>query len=80
VDITEQVFDDEADTPTRAEAYPGDMTSPEPATRPWQDLPDRVPTEDLVEEVVAEAAPDLMPDYLRIYYSGGFNGPGAPVG
>jgi hypothetical protein len=56
------------------------MTSPEHATRPWQDLPQRVPVEDLVEETAADPAPDLMPDYLRFYYSGGFNGPGAPVG
>jgi UDP-N-acetyl-D-mannosaminuronic acid transferase (WecB/TagA/CpsF family) len=58
------------------------MTSPAPEreSRTWQDLPDRVPAEDLVEELAAEAAPDLLPDYLRIYFSGGFNGPGVPAG
>jgi hypothetical protein len=81
-DITEQVFDTERDTPTAVRSYRKDMTSPEPerATRAWQDLPDRVPTQDLVEEIAAKAAPELMPAYLRFYYSGGFNGPGAPIG
>jgi len=56
------------------------MSQPERPSRPWQDLPDRVPAEDLVEETAAEPAPELLPDYLRIYYSAGFNGIGAPVG
>ena len=65
------------------------MTAPEPAPEPvpgtgrprtWQDLPERVAAEDLVEEMTAEAAPDLLPEYLRMYYSGGFNGPGVPAG
>lgn len=68
--------------------YRADMRSPEPEPEPaserlartWQDLPDRVPAEELVEEITASAAPELLPDYLRIYYSGAFNGPGAPVG
>jgi hypothetical protein len=80
VDITEQVFDTEADTPRRFQGYRGDMTSSDLATRTWQDLPDRVPAEELVEEIAAEAAPELLPDYLRLYYSGGFNGPGVPAG
>jgi hypothetical protein len=58
------------------------MSPPEPQrlSRTWQDLPDRVPAKDLVEETAAEPAPELLPDYLRIYYSAGFNGIGAPVG
>lgn len=61
------------------------MTSPERALlaardRAWQDLPDRVPAEDLVEEISADPAPDLLPDFLRIHYTNAFNGPGAPVG
>jgi hypothetical protein len=58
------------------------MSPPEPErlSRIWQDLPDRVPAQDLVEETAADPAPELLPDYLRIYYSGGFNGIGAPVG
>jgi hypothetical protein len=81
-DITEQVFDTVRDTPWAAEGYRECMTSPELERPPraWQDLPDRVPAENLVEEIAAEAAPELLPDYLRIYYSAGFNGPGAPVG
>ena len=83
-DITEQVFDTERDTPRPARGYRAGMTTPEAepgrAPRTWQDLPHRVPAEDLVEEITAAAAPELLPDYLRIYYSGGFNGPGAPVG
>ena len=80
-DITEQVFDAEHDTPRGTQSYPAAMSpDPERASRTWQDLPDRVRAEDLVEETAADPAPDLLPDYLRIYYSGAFNGPGAPVG
>jgi hypothetical protein len=46
----------------------------------WQDLPDRVPVENLVEELSADAVPELLPDFLRIHYTGGFNGPGSPAG
>ena len=56
------------------------MTRPEDAPRTWQDLPPRVPVDDLVEETAAEAAPDLLPEFLRVYHSGGFNGPGSPAG
>jgi hypothetical protein len=79
-DITEQVFDTKADTPGRTERYSHVMTQPEHAPRTWQDLPAHVPLEDLVEETAAEAAPDLLPEFLRIYHSGGFNGPGSPAG
>ena len=79
-DITEQVFDTERDTPRPTRRYPADMSQPERASRTWQDLPDRVLAEDLVEETAADPAPELLPDYLRIYYSAGFNGIGAPVG
>ena len=56
------------------------MPGPDRAPRTWQDLPERVAAEDLVEEMTAEAAPDLLPEYLRMYYSGGFNGQGVPAG
>lgn len=79
-DITEQVFDTERDTPGPARRYPQHMSPLERVPRTWQDLPARVPAEDLVEETAATSAPELLPDYLRIYYSGGFHGIGAPVG
>jgi hypothetical protein len=56
------------------------LPEPERLSRTWQDLPDRVSAEDLVEETAAAPAPELLPEYLRIYYSGGFHGIGAPVG
>jgi len=65
---------------TAPEPEPEPVPGPGRALRTWQDLPERVAAEDLVEEMTAEAAPDLLPEYLRMYYSGGFNGPGVPAG